>query len=86
MFETPCRVTADLRENERLVELAEAQHALPDFSDTSTVKSILPERVASSIAHLIGLLQMGVGADRDQLLQGLAQLERAMFVMHAEDI
>lgn len=72
-------------ERNRLVDMAEAHEAVPDFADVKIVKQILPERVASSVAHLIGLLQMGVGADRDQLMRGLARLERDLFVLHREE-
>lgn len=78
MFETPCRVNADLRERERLIECAEAHAEIPDFTEVKTVEAVLPKEVAWSVAHLINLLHMGPGATRDQFRECVAMLERDM--------
>lgn len=85
MFETPCRVTADLREHERLVDLAEAHQAVQDFADVNTVKEILPPKVVAAVADLMSVFQMGVHADRDELLRSCAKLERAMFHLYSDN-
>lgn len=84
MFETSCRVSADLREHERLVDLAEAHQSMPDFSDVNTVREIMPTRLAPFIADLMAVFQMGSHAHRDELLKSCSKIEKAMYGMYRD--